>query len=111
MLRVDEGLSEQGEAVLRVRVELGLAPWAEESHFFSLLSSIGELASEPAAASPSKKHSLVISSWEEREEPGGGSTRRSLLWSVSPKTGGSLAREETSTYSNLLPRPGNLLQD
>lgn len=32
-LRVDEGLSEQGEAVLQVKVELGLPPWAEESHW------------------------------------------------------------------------------
>lgn len=33
VLRVDEGLSEQGEAVLQVRVELGLPPWAEESYW------------------------------------------------------------------------------
>lgn len=32
VLRVEEGLSEQGEAVLQVRVELGLPPWAEVSH-------------------------------------------------------------------------------
>lgn len=32
-LRVDVGLSEHGEAVLRVRVELGLPPWAEVSHW------------------------------------------------------------------------------
>jgi len=44
--------------------------------FFSLLSSIGELA-VPAVASPNKKHSLVISSWVEREEPRWGSTWRS----------------------------------
>lgn len=44
--------------------------------FFSLLSSIGELA-VPGVASPNKKHSLVISSWVEREEPSWGSTWRS----------------------------------
>lgn len=33
VLRVDVGLSEQGEAVLQVRVELGLPPWAEVSHW------------------------------------------------------------------------------
>lgn len=32
VLRVEEGLSEQGEVVLQVRVELGLPPWAEVSH-------------------------------------------------------------------------------
>ncbi len=32
VLRVEEGLSELGEAVLQVRVELGLPPWAEVSH-------------------------------------------------------------------------------
>ena len=32
MLRVEEGLSEQGEAVLQVRVELGLPPWVGVSH-------------------------------------------------------------------------------
>lgn len=31
LLKVDEGLSEQGEAVLQVNVELGLPPWAEVS--------------------------------------------------------------------------------
>ncbi len=31
VLRVEEGLSEQGEAVLQVRVELGLPPWTEAS--------------------------------------------------------------------------------
>lgn len=31
----------------------------------------------PGVASPSKKHSLVISSWVEREEPSWGSTWRS----------------------------------
>jgi len=30
---VEQGLSEQGEAVLQVRVELGLPPWAEVSHW------------------------------------------------------------------------------
>lgn len=44
--------------------------------FFSLRSSIGELAVLDVA-SPSKKHSLVISSWEEREELRWGSTWRS----------------------------------
>lgn len=44
--------------------------------FFSLRSSIGELA-ELDVASPSKKHSLVISSWEDREELRWGSTWRS----------------------------------
>lgn len=43
---------------------------------FSLRSSIGELA-ELDVASPSKKHSLVISSWEDREELRWGSTWRS----------------------------------
>ena len=33
VFKVDEGLSEQGEAVLQVRVELGLPPWAEVSHW------------------------------------------------------------------------------
>lgn len=32
VLRVDEGLSEQGEVVLQVSVELGLPPRAEGSH-------------------------------------------------------------------------------
>lgn len=32
VLKVEEGLPEQGEAVLQVRVELGLPPWAEVSH-------------------------------------------------------------------------------
>lgn len=32
VFRVEEGLSEQGEAVLQVRVELGLPPRAEVSH-------------------------------------------------------------------------------
>lgn len=32
VLRVEVGLSEHGEAVLRVRVELGLPPWVEVSH-------------------------------------------------------------------------------
>lgn len=32
VLRVEEGLSEQGEAVLQVSVELGLPPRAEGSH-------------------------------------------------------------------------------
>lgn len=44
--------------------------------FFSFRSSIGELAML-GVASPNKKHSLVISSWEEREEPSWGSTWRS----------------------------------
>lgn len=44
--------------------------------FFSLLSSIGVL-SVPCVTSPNKKHSLVISSWLEREEPCWGSTWRS----------------------------------
>lgn len=33
VFRVEEGLSEQGEAVLQVRVELGLPPRAEVSHW------------------------------------------------------------------------------
>lgn len=32
VLKVEDGLSEQGEAVLQVRVELGLPPCAEVSH-------------------------------------------------------------------------------
>lgn len=32
VFKVEEGLSEQGEAVLQVRVELGLPPRAEVSH-------------------------------------------------------------------------------
>lgn len=44
--------------------------------FLSLLSSIGELA-VPGVTSPSKKPSLVISSWVEREEPSWGSTWKS----------------------------------
>lgn len=32
VLRVEEGLSEQGEAVLQVSVELGLPPRADGSH-------------------------------------------------------------------------------
>lgn len=32
VVRVDEGLAEQEEAVLQVRVELGLPPRAEVSH-------------------------------------------------------------------------------
>lgn len=82
MLRVEQGLSEQGDAVLQVRVELGLPPCIEISHFLSLLSSMGEL--EPGDASPNKKHSLVISSWVEREEPSWGATWRSL-WSTLPR--------------------------
>lgn len=82
MLRVEQGLSEQGDAVLQVRVELGLPPCIEISHFLSLLSSIGELG--PGDASPNKKHSLVISSWVEMEEPSWGATWRSL-WSALPR--------------------------
>lgn len=44
--------------------------------FFSLLSSISKLA-VPGVTSPSKKPSLVINSWVEREEPSWGSTWRS----------------------------------
>lgn len=44
--------------------------------FFSLLSSIGKLA-VPGVTSPSKKPSLVINSWVEREEPSWVSTWKS----------------------------------
>lgn len=61
LLRVEQGLSVQGDAVLLVRVEQGLIPWLVTEHFFSFLSSIG-MRAVPGIPSPSRKPSLVISS-------------------------------------------------